>query len=514
MSEPRDPFEGELSQPLAGAAEASAAEGETSPAIGRDEWVARHGERLFARGGWVGTVEARLRTVPWWAWLTLFVALIALLPVPFESGYVRRVAFDTVLFMILALGLNVVVGWGGLLDLGYVAFFGVGAYTYALLSSNQLEVAFGIDGGVHLPTVLSVPIAVAVGAIVGFLVGLPSRRLVGDYLAIMTLFFLLIFSTITTNGDAIFGRNVTSGSNGLLRVDPLSFFGHQLPATKQGIFNVAYLYVALLAFVLVYAALRFVDLSRTGRAWRSLRENALAAELMGMPVNSLKLLAFAFGAAVAAFAGSFFAAANESVFPQTFGFPFLITIYVMVILGGVGSMPGVVIGAVLISSMLELLREPSDARGLLYAAIVLAVVAVYRFSLKLAVVLGGTIAFGFVAQEVAGRIEERWVSGAVLEAGRVDWLAEWVIVPQQVGQWVSVVSYVGLIALLLVLTLVGGWTRVALLIPTLYLAVFVWENVMLAHPESTRFVILGAMLVSLMVLRPNGLLGQRRVEIV
>src|SRR5215212_10658067 len=107
------------------------------PAVGRDEWVARHAERRFARSGGLGTVEDRLRRVPWWAWLTVFVALFALVRVVESSGYVRRVAFDTVLYMLLALGLNVVVGWGGLLDLGFVAFYGIGAYAYALLDSDH-----------------------------------------------------------------------------------------------------------------------------------------------------------------------------------------------------------------------------------------------------------------------------------------------------------------------------------------------------------------------------------------
>ena len=240
--------------------------------------------------------------MPWWAWLTLFVGLVALLPVGFDSGYVRRVAFDTVLYMLLALGLNVVVGWGGLLDLGYVAFYGVGAYAYALLSSDHY--------GVHLPTIVSIPLIVVIGAVFGLLVGLPSRRLVGDYLAIVTLFFLQIFLTVTTNGDDLFGDNVTGGPNGLLRVDPLSFFGHSLPVSHNGIFSVAYLYVVLAVFVVVYVALRFVNHSRTGRAWRSLREDALAAEVMGMPVNWLKLMSFAFGAAVAALSGTFYAALN------------------------------------------------------------------------------------------------------------------------------------------------------------------------------------------------------------
>jgi hypothetical protein len=108
----------------------------TGPAVGQDEWVARHGERQLLRGGPLGTFEQRLRRVPWWAWLALFTACLSLLPVFSSSGYVRRVGFDTVLYMLLALGLNVVVGWGGLLDLGYVAFYGLGAYAYAVLDSD------------------------------------------------------------------------------------------------------------------------------------------------------------------------------------------------------------------------------------------------------------------------------------------------------------------------------------------------------------------------------------------
>jgi hypothetical protein len=111
VSGPTD-WDDPLTAPLEGAAEASAAEGPTSPAVGRDEWVARHGERRARRGGLLGTLEQRLAVVPWWAWLTLFAGIVCLLPVGFESGYVRRVAFDTVVFMLLALALNIVVGWG------------------------------------------------------------------------------------------------------------------------------------------------------------------------------------------------------------------------------------------------------------------------------------------------------------------------------------------------------------------------------------------------------------------
>jgi branched-chain amino acid transport system permease protein len=507
VSSPTD-WDDSLTTPLEGAAEATAAEGPTSPAVGRDEWVARHGERRARRGGVLGTLEQRVAAVPWWAWLTLFVGVVCLLPVGFESGYVRRVAFDTVVFMLLALGLNIVVGWGGLLDLGFVAFFGVGAYTYALLSSDQYDI--------HLPTIVVIPLVAIVGGVVGWLVGLPSRRLTGDYLAIVTLFFFQLFLTFTNNGDDVFGESITNGPNGILNVDELSFFGWDLPrATSEGLFSVSYLYVALAFFAVVYVALHLLNDSRTGRAWRSLREDPLAAELMGMPVNRLKLMAFAFGASVAALTGTFSTALNGSVFPQNFEFPLLITVYTMVILGGAGSQAGVVLGAVIVSVLLEALRDPGDARGLFYVVIALALVATFRFSLKLAVVLGGTIVLGLVARLVAGGIDDAWTSGPVEESGRIaGWAADWVIVPEQLASWVPPVAYVGLVALALALTLVQGWARIALLVPTLYLAAFVWENVMLPQPESTRYIVLGALLVAMMIARPQGLLGEKRVEIV
>jgi branched-chain amino acid transport system permease protein len=507
VSSPSD-WDDSLTTPVEGAAEASAAEGDSSPAVGRDEWVARHGERRVRRGGVLGTLEQRLAVVPWWAWLTLFVGIVCLLPLGFESGYVRRVAFDTVVFMLLALGLNIVVGWGGLLDLGFVAFFGVGAYTYALLSSDQYDI--------HLPTIVVIPVVAIVGGLVGWLVGLPSRRLTGDYLAIVTLFFFQVFLTATNNGDDVFGESITNGPNGILNVDELGFFGWDLPrATSEGLFSVSYLYVALAFFVLVYVALHLLNDSRTGRAWRSLREDPLAAEVMGMPVNRLKLMAFAFGASVAALTGTFATALNGSVFPQNFEFPLLITVYTMVILGGAGSQAGVVLGAVIVSVLLEALRDPGDARGLFYVVIVLALVAAFRASLKLAVVLGGTIVLGLVARLVAGGIDDAWTAGPVEESSRIaGWAADWVIVPAQLADWVAPVTYIGLVALALLLTVVQGWARIALLIPTLYVAAFVWENVMLPQPESTRYIVLGALLVAMMIARPNGLLGERRVEIV
>jgi ABC-type branched-subunit amino acid transport system permease subunit len=478
---------------------------QSGPAIGKDEWVARHGEHKAGPGGRLGEFHARLMTAPWWAWLLLFVAAFALLPAVADSGYIRRVAFDTVLYMLLALGLNVVVGWGGLLDLGYVAFYGIGAYAYAILDSPKF--------GIHLPTVVSIPLIVVIGAIAGFLVGLPSRRLVGDYLAIVTLFFLQIFLTVATNGDQILGHDLTGGANGILNVDPLHVVGQSLAVQHGGVFAVGYLYVALAVFAVVYAALHFVNQSRTGRAWRAIREDSLAAEAMGMPVSLLKLLAFSFGAGVAALSGTILASLNASTFPLTFSFPLLITVYTMVILGGQGNIGGVAAGAVIVSVMLELLRDPGDARILFYAIGVLAIAFAFGRSRKLAILLAATLAFGFAARAIAGAINGDWTAGPSASGfDRV--LSHWIIIPTHMVNWLGPVSYITLICLALALTLVHGWARSILLVPTLYLGTFVWENVLLAQPESTRYIVIGVMLIALMIVRPNGLFGERRVEIV
>jgi branched-chain amino acid transport system permease protein len=493
----------------------------TGPAVGRDEWVTRHEERRVVREGRLGVLEERLRAAPWWAWLLLLLGLVTVVPglalgaggVPFSNGYVQRVGFDTVLYMLLALGLNVVVGWGGLLDLGYVAFYGVGAYAYALLDSDKF--------GIHLPTIVSVPAIVLIGALAGFLVGLPSRRLSGDYLAIVTLFFLQIFYTVTNNGDHLFGHDVTGGAFGIgsasLKIDSFSFFGHELPRQQGGVFDPAYYFVALALFALVYVALRFVNLSRVGRAWRALREDPLAAELMGMPVNWLKLLCFAFGAGVAALTGTLFTALNANVFPLTFTFALLITIYTMVILGGQSSQFGVAVGAIAISVVLEMLRDPSRARYLFYLVVVLALAAALRASPRLALVLGATLGFGFAAHAIAGAVDSSWVGGGAGVQGPDSLssaISHWVVIPDHVAGWIRPVSYISLIAIALGLTLLRGRLRLVLLVPTLYLAAFVWENVLLVKPEQTRYIVLGVLLIGLMILRPNGLFGERRVEIV
>ena len=344
--------------------------------------------------------------------------------------------------MLLALALNIVVGWGGLLDLGFVAFFGIGAYTYALLSSDKFDI--------HLPTLVVIPLVAIVGGIVGWLVGLPSRRLTGDYLAIVTLFFFQVFLTFTNNGDNVFGHSLTNGPNGILNVDEFKIFGWDISrATSEGLFGVEYLYVALGLFLVVYVLLHLLNDSRTGRAWRSLREDPLAAELMGMPVNRLKLMAFAFGASVAATDGDALDGAQRQRLPAELrvpapdhdlhdGHP------------GRRREPGR-------RRARRDLRSASSSRcsatratraQLFYLAILLSLVAVFRASWQLVVVLGGTLVFGVVAHLVAGGIDDSWTSGSVERSGSIGSRAsDWVIVPTQLAGWIAPVTYVGLIAL-------------------------------------------------------------------
>jgi branched-chain amino acid transport system permease protein len=244
------------------------------PKVGVDSWVATHAERTTT-----GRVQAIIDRVPRPAWYALFGALAAFLPVLTSDGYVIRVGGETLMYMLLALGLNITVGYAGLLDLGYVAFFGIGAFGYAMLSSPKF--------GIGMDTLLVIPIVVVATALIGFIVALPSRRLLGDYLAIVTLFFGQLFVVVAQNGNQMsllgFSRHVdvTGGPNGIVDIDNWNLGGLHIGSLK------GYYYCALITFLIVLAMMYLVDTSRTGRAWKSLREDPLAAELMGMPVNRL-----------------------------------------------------------------------------------------------------------------------------------------------------------------------------------------------------------------------------------
>jgi ABC-type branched-subunit amino acid transport system permease subunit len=187
-------------------------------------------------------------------------------------------------------------------------------------------------------------------------------------------------------------------------------------------------------------------------------------------------------------------------------------VYTMVILGGSGSQAGVVAGAVIIGPLLELLRDPGKSRVIFFATLVGGLMVAFRRR-RFVIVAGATLVLGFALHELARAIDSAWVVGE--KGGGFAGVADhWVIAPEHLARWIQPTSYIGLIAAALLLTLVRGWLRTVLLVPTLYLAAFVWENVMLSKPEPARYIVLGLILIALMILRPNGLLGERRVEIV
>ena len=435
----------------------------------------------------------------------VFAAPAAAFPFLTTEGNVFRYGLFTLVYALLALGLNIVVGFAGLLDLGYVAFFGIGAYLYAILASPQF--------GHHWQAVAAVPVVVIGTAILGLLVGLPSRRLFGDYLAILTLFFGQAFVIFVNNANRIdfpyFGHvDLTGGSNGIANIDPWNFFGFKVDSTiKQ-------YYLLLIVVSVVLILLMFVNESRTGRAWRALREDPLAAEVMSIPVNRLKLLAFVCGAAVAGLTGAIYATIATAALPGDYDVGLLITIYAIMILGGFGSIMGIVVGAVIVSSVPELLRSSANARPLFYGAILIAILVKLRPWRLLAAELGGLLALGFAIHAIAGAAYPRLVHGESIGSGLfARALDRWMLFP---GNPVKIadVAYILLVAAIVVYPQLSRLWRAFLLAPLLYLVMFVWENLLLFQiGGATRLILLGALLVALMIVRPQGLFGTATVEI-
>ncbi len=503
------------------------------PRIGADEWVSRSGERILGRGGLLGRAEKEFLRIPGTARFFVFLGLAALIPIITADAYLIRVATVTAVFALLALGLNVSVGFAGLLDLGYIAYYGVGAYGYAMLSSSKF--------GIHWQAWESIPVIVFFAIVLGFFLALPSRRLSGDYLAIVTLFFGQIFYVLVVQGYKIsfLGLNkdlgfksanwdVTGGPNGIANVDKLRAFGAVASSER------AYFYVALVAAALVFATLHFAKRSRTGRAWRALHDDSLSAQVMSMPTNWLKLLAIGVGGGAAALAGAINAALLQGAFPDDYNTMVLIIIYAMVILGGAGSLPGAVVGAIVVTVGLEALRPgtefsdwTSNGRGLFYVTILLVLILRMRPWRRLFAVLGGAVAFGLVLHAVVGAAWPRGVHGGILNgAGTFSGggaigsaLRHWLVLPAgtyQTGAYTAFNLLLGLlIAMILGLTLLKGWKRDALLVPTLWLGGLVYESRLIEEASgATRFLLLGVALIVVMAARPQGLLGTPRVEIV
>ena len=339
---------------------------------------------LFVLG--VVLVLRRLGVAQWYAeqsrrhrTTTLVAVFLAAIAFPFTqngSDANMSIAVQVLVFVAAALGLNIVIGYAGLLDLGYVAFVGAGAYTSALLSGS----AFAAIGW-SPPFAVTALIGLLVSAVLGLVIGLPTLRLRGDYLAIVTLAFGEIFRIAVQNLDGVNGPNLTNGPNGIPSIPAFEWFGfdfdadHTLFGVELGSFSNYYVLLLVLIAAIVFVVSR-VSESRIGRAWVAIREDETAAEAMGINTYRLKILAFAGGALLAGLGGTIKAHADQAVVPDSYVFQQSSFLVAAIVLGGMGSIPGVILGSTVIILLPEKLRFFSDYRLLLFG---LTLILVMRF---------------------------------------------------------------------------------------------------------------------------------------
>jgi branched-chain amino acid transport system permease protein len=296
-----------------------------------------------------------LRKHPQARWIGIVMIAAALVALPFALAMAGtawvRITNLAILFVLLSLGLNIVVGFAGLLDLGYIAFYAVGAYVYALLASPHFNL--------HLPWWAILPIGAAVACIFGVLLGAPTLKLRGDYLAIVTLGFGEIVRIFLNNLSEPF--NLTNGPKGITTIDSVKVMGMDFAnTTRFGDFAVSgtikYYFLLLALLVLVIVVNLRLQNSRIGRAWEAIREDELAARSMGINTRNLKLLAFAMGASFGGIAGGMFSAIQGFISPESFVLNESVMVLAMVVLGGMGNIWGVILGAILLSFVPEILR--------------------------------------------------------------------------------------------------------------------------------------------------------------
>lgn len=311
-------------------------------------------------------ISESLAKVPPKILVAILLISVCLYPL-FADNYMIDVGITCLIYIVLGLGLNIVVGLAGLLDLGYIAFYAVGAYSYSLLNLN-----FGI------PFWLCLPMGIVLGAICGCIIGYPTLKMRGDYLAIVTMGFGEIIRLVLNNWDKL-----TKGPNGLMGMAKPTLI---YPAfTDAGLQWVSYplkslhalFYLILIFAVLTVIGVSRLDNSRIGRAWVAIREDETAAELSGVPTIWLKLLAYAMGAAFASVVGAFFAAKLSYTNPNFFIFMESCIVLCIVVLGGVGSIPGVILAAVLLTAVPEIFRELQDYRMLAFG-LAMAIMMVLR----------------------------------------------------------------------------------------------------------------------------------------
>jgi branched-chain amino acid transport system permease protein len=329
------------------------------PSDWRSSW--RRFRREHPRARWIipAAVVALAFSYPWWG-------LEGPLSSIFNSGLGidNDTLFNMSVYVMLALGLNVVVGYAGLLDLGYVAFFALGAYTLGWFGSGLffhrdihfLDTNVARLPGIHLSFWVVVLIAGIICAIAGVIIGWPTLRLRGDYLAIVTLGFGEIIPDVFRNGDNIRGHNLTNGVRGITQLDRPGFgtrisdaTGGVLPARFGSLeLRPWYFTILIMMLITIFVNLRLRD-SKMGRAWIAVREDEVAASAMGVPLMRTKLWAYGIGAIFGGFAGAVYGSFINGIFPTSFSFQISVIVLVMVIVGGMGNIWGVIAGAMLIS---------------------------------------------------------------------------------------------------------------------------------------------------------------------
>jgi branched-chain amino acid transport system permease protein len=306
------------------------------------------GDALGSLGDW--------RRHPYAARAGLVLVAVALAVLPFALASIGtawvRITNLAILFVFLSLGLNIVVGFAGLLDLGYIAFYAVGAYTYALLASPHFNL--------HLPFWTILPIGALVACMFGVLLGAPTLKLRGDYLAIVTLGFGEIIRIFLNNLSQPI--NITNGPQGMNQIDPFRIgnFNFSKSETFFGLLATGpikyYYFLLLILLAVIVINLRLQD-SRIGRAWEAIREDEIAARAMGINTRNMKLLAFAMGASFGGIAGGMFSAMQGFISPESFVLVESVNVLAMVVLGGMGNIFGVILGALLLSFVPEVLRS-------------------------------------------------------------------------------------------------------------------------------------------------------------
>ncbi len=289
-------------------------------------------------------------------WLTYAGVTIALLLLPQLLGpYLSEVVNNVGLFILMGLGLNIVVGFAGLLDLGYVAFYAIGAYSMAVMTS-QGPLGFGLSFWAALP------FCMLIAAFAGLMLGIPVLRMRGDYLAIVTLAFGEIIRILVLS-DLL--KPVLGGAQGILKIPKPEIFGYVLKRPEQ------FYYIILAGVLIAWFVSWRLSKARLGRQWLAMQEDEDVAEAMGIRLVVTKLLAFSFGAAFSGLAGALLASKLTSIFPHSFKLEISINVLVLIIIGGLGSLPGVVIGALILVGLPELLREFAEYRLLMYGLLMI-----------------------------------------------------------------------------------------------------------------------------------------------